>query len=228
MRLAIIHNSEDPHGDSKLARAVQAVIDSQERRVAAEVLEAFLSGDKVQQYYEGTLQPAQLNVEVCCQCFFPVSLSLSLFRSVYISTVMSMTVFSLTICCSSPASCLLRGLICSRTRKSSTRRISHRLFSSRVLKIRPGQTAIVCNGRLLGPLGAKEPFVESDFLLLSRYFSSTSAEAIMAGLMNVKPDPSKGGGTVATTSLADLVVGASAVLLSGGAPKTRLTLTDHR
>jgi hypothetical protein len=103
-----------------------------------------------------------------------------------------------------------------------------------VLKVRPGQAAVVCNGRLLGPLGAKEPFLESDFVLLSRYVSSTSAEAIMAGLMEVnKAGGSKQGGKPGTgMSLADMVVGASSVLLADGAPKSRLALpdlaTDHR
>ncbi len=66
MRLAVVHNLENPE-NSKLARAVQAVVNSQERFVAAAVLEEFLAGDKVQRYYEGTLQPAQLNVKVSSQ-----------------------------------------------------------------------------------------------------------------------------------------------------------------
>ncbi|CAG0925420.1 unnamed protein product, partial [Notodromas monacha] len=151
MRIGLLFNAEDVNND-RLAKAVLSVIQSQENRVAAEVLDAFLTDKNVKKFVEGNLEPVQLN------------------------------------------------------------------YSSKMLNVRPGQAVVICNGRVIGPLGAKEDFVESDFLLLSRYVSSTSADAIIQMLLEVKAQGKQG------RTLSDYVVGATTVLLSQGAAKSRLEL----
>ncbi|XP_038243099.1 UDP-glucose:glycoprotein glucosyltransferase 2 isoform X1 [Dermochelys coriacea] len=54
---------------------------------------------------------------------------------------------------------------------------THQMFCQEVLKLLPGQMAVVSNGRVLGPLDENEFFTE-DFHLLEKITFSTSAEKI--------------------------------------------------
>ncbi|CAG0918616.1 unnamed protein product [Notodromas monacha] len=178
MRIGLLFNAEDVNND-RLAKAVLSVIQSQENRVAAEVLDAFLTDKNVKKFVEGNLEPVQLNVKG----FDLLSYSKA-FDALDMSSILNL----------------------------------HRQYSSKMLNVRPGQAVVICNGRVIGPLGAKEDFVESDFLLLSRYVSSTSADAIIQMLLEVKAQGKQG------RTLSDYVVGATTVLLSQGAAKSRLEL----
>ncbi|XP_043547391.1 UDP-glucose:glycoprotein glucosyltransferase 2 isoform X1 [Chiloscyllium plagiosum] len=57
---------------------------------------------------------------------------------------------------------------------------THRLFCQDVLKLLPGQEAVVSNGRILGAFNANETFHPEDFSLLERITLSTSSEKIKA------------------------------------------------
>lgn len=49
----------------------------------------------------------------------------------------------------------------------------HRRYAKTVLNMENGARAIVCNGRLIGPLDNGEEFTSDDFALLERFSQST-------------------------------------------------------
>ncbi|XP_056145798.1 UDP-glucose:glycoprotein glucosyltransferase 2 [Lampris incognitus] len=57
---------------------------------------------------------------------------------------------------------------------------SQQLFCRDVLKLSPGQRAVVSNGRILGPFEEQEEFTVEDFHLLEKITVSTSAEKVKA------------------------------------------------
>ncbi|XP_048588616.1 UDP-glucose:glycoprotein glucosyltransferase 1 isoform X2 [Nematostella vectensis] len=57
-----------------------------------------------------------------------------------------------------------------KSKKSFLDRLtSHQKFVSSVLKLKPGQNAVIANGRVLGPLGKDEIFIKEDFQLLEDF-----------------------------------------------------------
>ncbi|VEL07960.1 unnamed protein product [Protopolystoma xenopodis] len=54
----------------------------------------------------------------------------------------------------------------------------HSAFSTRVLGLKPGQRALVINGRILGPLGPEESFSTGDFRLAEQITLSGGARSI--------------------------------------------------
>ncbi|KAM9802668.1 UDP-glucose:glycoprotein glucosyltransferase 2 isoform 1-T1 [Syngnathus typhle] len=66
---------------------------------------------------------------------------------------------------------------------------SQRLFCRDVLKLSPGQRAVISNGRILGPLEEHQEFTAEDFQLLEKITRSSSAEKVKAQvkLMGMKP-----------------------------------------
>uniref|UniRef100_A0A8C2U9X1 UDP-glucose glycoprotein glucosyltransferase 2 n=1 Tax=Coturnix japonica TaxID=93934 RepID=A0A8C2U9X1_COTJA len=85
---------------------------------------------------------------------------------------------------------------------------THQMFCQEVLKLLPGQMAVVSNGRILGPLGENE-FQTEDFNLLEQITYSTSAEKIKAVVKEMG---------VNTKSGSDLIMKIDALLSS--LPKT--------
>uniref|UniRef100_A0A8B9VPS3 UDP-glucose glycoprotein glucosyltransferase 2 n=1 Tax=Anas zonorhyncha TaxID=75864 RepID=A0A8B9VPS3_9AVES len=68
---------------------------------------------------------------------------------------------------------------------------THQMFCQEVLKLLPGQMAVMSNGKILGPLD-KDEFYAEDFNLLEKITYSTSAEKIKAivkemGIIKVDP-----------------------------------------
>ncbi|MEQ2205605.1 hypothetical protein XENOCAPTIV_005231 [Xenoophorus captivus] len=57
---------------------------------------------------------------------------------------------------------------------------SQQMFCQDVLKLRPGQRAVISNGRILGPFEEQEEFTVEDFQLLERITLSGSAEKVKA------------------------------------------------
>uniref|UniRef100_A0A3Q2R1V2 UDP-glucose glycoprotein glucosyltransferase 2 n=1 Tax=Fundulus heteroclitus TaxID=8078 RepID=A0A3Q2R1V2_FUNHE len=66
------------------------------------------------------------------------------------------------------------------------------MFCQDVLKLRPGQRAVISNGRILGPLEEQEEFTVEDFHLLEKITLSGSAEKVKAKVkqMGMKPKAS--------------------------------------
>ncbi|XP_074551732.1 UDP-glucose:glycoprotein glucosyltransferase 2 isoform X1 [Halichoeres trimaculatus] len=66
---------------------------------------------------------------------------------------------------------------------------SQQLFCREVLKLRPGQRAVISNGRVLGPFEEQEEFSVEDFHLLEKITLSGAAEKIRASVkqMGMKP-----------------------------------------
>ncbi|XP_014851311.1 PREDICTED: UDP-glucose:glycoprotein glucosyltransferase 2 isoform X2 [Poecilia mexicana] len=66
---------------------------------------------------------------------------------------------------------------------------SQQMFCRDVLKLRPGQQAVISNGRILGPFEEQEEFTMEDFHLLERITLSGSAEKVKAKVkqMGMKP-----------------------------------------
>uniref|UniRef100_A0A3Q2EG56 UDP-glucose ceramide glucosyltransferase-like 1 n=1 Tax=Cyprinodon variegatus TaxID=28743 RepID=A0A3Q2EG56_CYPVA len=69
---------------------------------------------------------------------------------------------------------------------------SQQMFCQDVLKLRPGQRAVISNGRILGPFEEHEEFTAEDFNLLERITLSGSAEKVKAKVkqMGMKPKAS--------------------------------------
>uniref|UniRef100_A0A3B4ACW7 UDP-glucose ceramide glucosyltransferase-like 1 n=1 Tax=Periophthalmus magnuspinnatus TaxID=409849 RepID=A0A3B4ACW7_9GOBI len=57
---------------------------------------------------------------------------------------------------------------------------SQQLFCQEVLKLSPGQRAVISNGRILGPFNEEEEFTVDDFHLLEKITLSGSAEKVQA------------------------------------------------
>ncbi|XP_010142078.1 PREDICTED: UDP-glucose:glycoprotein glucosyltransferase 2-like, partial [Buceros rhinoceros silvestris] len=87
---------------------------------------------------------------------------------------------------------------------------THQMFCQEVLKLLPGQMAVMSNGRVLGPLGENEFYAE-DFNLLEKITYSTSAEKIKA-IVKEMGNSSKSG--------SDLIMKIDALLSS--LPKTEM------
>uniref|UniRef100_A0A672U8Q6 UDP-glucose ceramide glucosyltransferase-like 1 n=1 Tax=Strigops habroptila TaxID=2489341 RepID=A0A672U8Q6_STRHB len=87
---------------------------------------------------------------------------------------------------------------------------THQMFCREVLKLLPGQMAVVSNGRVLGPLDENEFYAE-DFNLLEKITYSTSAEKIKA-VVKEMGNSSKSG--------SDLIMKIDALLSS--LPKTEM------
>ncbi|XP_070694105.1 UDP-glucose:glycoprotein glucosyltransferase 2 isoform X3 [Pempheris klunzingeri] len=66
---------------------------------------------------------------------------------------------------------------------------SQQLFCRDVLKLSPGQQAVISNGRILGPFEEQEEFTVEDFHLLEKITLSSSAEKVKAKVkqMGMKP-----------------------------------------
>uniref|UniRef100_A0A8C2Z3Y5 UDP-glucose ceramide glucosyltransferase-like 1 n=1 Tax=Cyclopterus lumpus TaxID=8103 RepID=A0A8C2Z3Y5_CYCLU len=69
---------------------------------------------------------------------------------------------------------------------------SQQLFCRDVLKLSPGQQAVISNGRILGPFEEQEEFTVEDFQLLEKITLSSSAEKVKAKvkLMGMKANAS--------------------------------------
>uniref|UniRef100_A0A672UAU3 UDP-glucose ceramide glucosyltransferase-like 1 n=1 Tax=Strigops habroptila TaxID=2489341 RepID=A0A672UAU3_STRHB len=85
---------------------------------------------------------------------------------------------------------------------------THQMFCREVLKLLPGQMAVVSNGRVLGPLDENEFYAE-DFNLLEKITYSTSAEKIKAVVKEM-----------GNSSKSDLIMKIDALLSS--LPKTEM------
>ncbi|XP_029039597.1 UDP-glucose:glycoprotein glucosyltransferase [Osmia bicornis bicornis] len=59
----------------------------------------------------------------------------------------------------------------------------HRYYVKTVLKLSKGARAIVCNGRLIGPLDKNEEFTSEDFSLLERFSHSTYGDKLFKKLI---------------------------------------------
>ncbi|XP_034069258.1 UDP-glucose:glycoprotein glucosyltransferase 2 [Gymnodraco acuticeps] len=86
---------------------------------------------------------------------------------------------------------------------------SQQLFCRDVLKLSPGQGAVISNGRILGPFGEQEEFTVEDFQLLQKITLSGSAEKVKdkVKVMGLKP----------SSTASDLVMKVDALLTA--APK---------
>lgn len=59
---------------------------------------------------------------------------------------------------------------------------SHNEFLRKVLDFPPGARAVICNGRVLGPLDNDEKFTYDDFSLLERFSMSAHVDKIHSAL----------------------------------------------
>ncbi|XP_041663125.1 UDP-glucose:glycoprotein glucosyltransferase 2 [Cheilinus undulatus] len=93
---------------------------------------------------------------------------------------------------------------------------SHQLFCREVLKLRPGQRAVISNGRILGPFEELEEFSVEDFLLLEKITLSGAAEKVKAKVkqMGLKPKHAS-----------DLVMKVDALLTAAPKGETRREVT---
>merc|ERR1719391_997571 len=60
----------------------------------------------------------------------------------------------------------------------------HRLYAEKVLKLAAGQTAILVNGRMVGPLGEKDALTSNDFDLLEKLTMSQYGEKLVQAFHN--------------------------------------------
>ncbi|KAI5628521.1 UDP-glucose:glycoprotein glucosyltransferase 2 isoform X3 [Silurus asotus] len=86
---------------------------------------------------------------------------------------------------------------------------SQQRFCREVLKVKAGHTAVVSNGRILGPFAEDDEFGTDDFHLLEKLTLSTSAEKIQAKVKQMNLPPK---------SASDLIMKADALL--SAAPRT--------
>lgn len=63
-----------------------------------------------------------------------------------------------------------------------------RVYSQRVLSLKPAQRAVIANGRLLGPFEDDENFTIEDFSLLERFSRSSYLDKINVALENTADD----------------------------------------
>ena len=91
----------------------------------------------------------------------------------------------------------------------------HATFCKNALGMRPGQSAVVVNGKLIGPLDEKEHFGADDFNLLEKFTMSQYGEKMVNlfySHMDVKGAPRK---------VADQVMKTVALLMTRSATKSR-------
>ncbi|KAM9486664.1 UDP-glucose:glycoprotein glucosyltransferase 2 isoform 2-T2 [Clarias gariepinus] len=86
---------------------------------------------------------------------------------------------------------------------------SQQRFCQEVLKVKAGETAVVSNGRVLGPFTEEEEFSTDDFHLLEKLTLSTSAEKVKAKVKQMSLTPQ---------GASDLIMKVDALL--SAAPKT--------
>lgn len=59
----------------------------------------------------------------------------------------------------------------------------HKHYVNNVLSLNAGARAILCNGRIIGPLDSDEEFTNEDFSLLERFSQSTYGDKLFMKLM---------------------------------------------
>ncbi|XP_014296354.1 UDP-glucose:glycoprotein glucosyltransferase [Microplitis demolitor] len=62
----------------------------------------------------------------------------------------------------------------------------HKHYAKTALKLVPGDRAVVCNGRVLGPLDKDEDFTRDDFSLLERFSHNTYGEKLVKNLQTLQ------------------------------------------
>ncbi|CAG5096209.1 Similar to Uggt: UDP-glucose:glycoprotein glucosyltransferase (Drosophila melanogaster) [Cotesia congregata] len=62
----------------------------------------------------------------------------------------------------------------------------HKYYAKTALKLMPGDRAVVCNGRILGPLDEDEEFTRDDFSLLERFSHNTYGDKLMKSLQVIQ------------------------------------------
>lgn len=62
----------------------------------------------------------------------------------------------------------------------------HRHYARNVLDLKTDGRAIVCNGRVIGPLDDGEEFTSEDFALLERFSQSTYGEKLLNNLIKLQ------------------------------------------
>ncbi|XP_034430786.1 UDP-glucose:glycoprotein glucosyltransferase 2 isoform X2 [Hippoglossus hippoglossus] len=67
--------------------------------------------------------------------------------------------------------------------------LSQQLFCREVMKLRPGERAVISNGRILGPFEEQEEFTVEDFQLLEKITLSGSAEKVKAKVKQMQMKP---------------------------------------
>ncbi|XP_017891944.1 UDP-glucose:glycoprotein glucosyltransferase isoform X2 [Ceratina calcarata] len=70
-----------------------------------------------------------------------------------------------------------------KLKEQSNELVVHRHYVKSVLKLEKGVRAIVCNGRLIGPLDEDEEFTSDDFSLLERFSQSTYDDKLFKKLI---------------------------------------------
>ncbi|KAM9851238.1 UDP-glucose:glycoprotein glucosyltransferase 2 [Aulostomus maculatus] len=89
---------------------------------------------------------------------------------------------------------------------------SQQLFCREVLKLSPGQRAVISNGRILGPFEEQEDFTVEDFQLLEKITLSSSAEKVRAQVKQMRMKPKQA---------SDLVMKVDALLTAAPKGETR-------
>ena len=96
----------------------------------------------------------------------------------------------------------------------------HSTFASTALSMKPGQNAVVTNGKLIGPLDEKEQFGTDDFNLLEKFTMSQYGEKMVNlfySNMEVKTTP----------KVSDQVMKTVALLMTRSSTKNRNKLSFH-
>lgn len=88
----------------------------------------------------------------------------------------------------------------------------HKAFCKKVLKISPGERAIIVNGRLIGPFDDNESFTQEDFHLLEVYSHGLYAEKLVKELKT---------GMNALELNSELIMKVTSILLAHVQPKVR-------
>ncbi|KAJ8270389.1 hypothetical protein GJAV_G00113890, partial [Gymnothorax javanicus] len=94
--------------------------------------------------------------------------------------------------------------------------LSHTAYCRDVLKLKPGQRAVISNGRVIGPLEEGEVFNQDDFLLLESIIMKTSAERIKTSIQQMDVEEFKA---------SDLVMKVDSLLSSQPKAEARIEYT---
>lgn len=95
---------------------------------------------------------------------------------------------------------------------------SHSSFVSRVLQLSPGVQAVIGNGKVIGPLGTDEQFIQEDFSLLEKHLMQTAAKKIQAHVETMK---------FQSHPASDLVMKISSLLSAKSLSKSRKEINYH-